>query len=177
MSEPDDDLAVSTKDALGVYDAIETAKPGEPLFPIQGGDPLGPATVLFWADEARKLARGMDDEKARDRLLRKAYSAEQVAWRMQAYQKDEQPVAGNERATYSGVASEETRLWKAGLIGGTRHLREAAFHFTEALPHLPEDQAAELAKVVDQINNVAAAYEPRRASYGAQPELPIGDPV
>lgn len=108
-----DDIHVSTKDRPGDYDAIETAKPGEPLFPLQGGDQLAPATVQFWADFARVTARAIlrgarvvvgitpfdivdapdsyvpskEDERKAERLLQKATSAEQVGWVMQAYQR------------------------------------------------------------------------------------------
>lgn len=117
------DLDVSTKDHPGEFDALETAKPDEPIFVIQGGDPLGPPTVQCWADLARKEARRiMDgeradfqpendrdeyqlteaDERDADRLLRKATNAEQVSWAMKAYQRgDTQPSGG--RATYNDL--------------------------------------------------------------------------
>lgn len=171
----DDEPQFSTKDKPGAYDAIETAKPGEPLFPIQGGDPFGPPTVQYWADLARAAALELDeDDPKRARLLDKALSAEQVGWAMQAYQRREEIDAlTTGRATYSGDQQVETRLWRAGLISGTKHLREAASSFSDAADHLPADQAEALRAVVDKINGIATDYEPRRASYGSQPELPI----
>ena len=114
---------VSTRDHPGEFDALETAKPDEPIFVVQGGDPLGPPTVQFWADCARKAARRiMDGERAgfepkhdrdeyqpteadqrdADRLLVKATNAEQVSWAMKAYQRgDVEPTGG--RATYNDL--------------------------------------------------------------------------
>jgi hypothetical protein len=171
----DENIEVSTKERIGVYDAIETAKPGEPLFPIQGGDPLGPKTVEFWADEARKMARRLaeqGDEKRAKALLDKATSAEAVAWEMQAYQRGDLAVE-EVRAQYNDAAAVDIRSWKAGLIAGTRHLREAAFHLTNAVEHLPAKMRAPLKRRIEQINKIASDYEPKRASYGNEPELPL----
>lgn len=126
------DAVFSTKDQPGDYDAILTAKPDEPLFPVQGGDPRGPSTVQFWADFARAGARAclqgakvrvLDsrfelyggpevydpteaDQLAAERLLKKATNAEQVAWAMQAYQRGEDDQEG-ERASYSDVLTDQ----------------------------------------------------------------------
>lgn len=167
------EITVSTKDQVGDYDAVETAKPGEPIFTLQGGDPIGPATVLFWADEARKLARRSEDEKVADKLLRKAYAAEQVAWAMQDYQRGGSEDEAAPRESISGGAIPEEQRWKAGLTAGCKHLGEAAYHFTEAAAHLPDDQAAALLAAVERIKAISADYVPKRASYGNQPELPI----
>lgn len=120
-----DEPHLSTKDRPGDYDAIETAKPGEPLFPLQGGDPLAPATVQFWADYARARSRAClvgakvvphstfdltderpgyepsgADQREAQRLLRKATQAEEVSWAFTAYQRNEvEPTGG--RATYN----------------------------------------------------------------------------
>lgn len=92
---------VSTPERAGEYDAIETAKPGEPLFSLQGGDPFAPACILLWAQLAREAADRLTSEvetttaKRRieklaanaDKLRRKATAAEEVAWAMQEYQR------------------------------------------------------------------------------------------
>lgn len=94
---------VSTPERAGEYDAIETAKPGEALFALQGGDPFAPACVLLWAELARKQAdrlmseAGATTAKSKidrlaaeaDKLRRKATAAEEVAWAMQEYQRGE----------------------------------------------------------------------------------------
>lgn len=117
-----DEIHIATKDKVGDYDAIETAKPGEPLFPIQGGDPLGPPTVLHWVELARGRARAIlngelvdfkptkktpeylptaaDIERA-EKLLTKATAAEMVAWAMKDYQRGGVEELPGERASYN----------------------------------------------------------------------------
>ena len=175
------DQIISTKEEVGTYDAIETAKPGEPLFALQGGDPLAPLCVMIWAWKARKLARAMDeDDKARAALLRKASAAEEVAWAMRDYQKGgESNAAGatpppppSPPATYSGLVAEKHGDWLAGVVAGVRHLAEAAASFAEAADHLPPDQAASLLGAVEQIKAIGALYRPKRASYPMTPDFP-----
>lgn len=115
------DAIVSTRETAGEFDGLETAKPGEPIFVVQGGDPLAPPTVQFWADRARDCAReimagkhaGFEpgpgreqyepteaDHREAERLLRKATNAEEVSWAMAAYQRNEVEPTGN-RAKYN----------------------------------------------------------------------------
>jgi len=84
-----DEPTLATKDRLGSYDAIASAKPDEPLFPIQGGDPFGPPTVLHWVALCRAAGMAESSPKRADHLLRKASDAELVAWTMMAYQRGE----------------------------------------------------------------------------------------
>lgn len=173
------DMIISTKEQVGTYDAIETLKPGEPVFPLQGGDPLAPLCVMIWAWKARKLARTLDrdiDAKEIDRLLRKATSAEEVAWAMRDYQRGRDESAPEpEPATqigYSGLAMPTSAGWLPGIVAGVRHLSEAAAAFAEAAEHLPADQAGALLSVVDAIKATSARYQPRRASYPSEPDFP-----
>jgi len=95
---------------VSAFDAYETAKPNEPTFTLQGGDEPAPNFVLLYAKFLRFRAgvltpemlvedfrdagvqlRGIEtaeDEVDRDTFLLKAVSAEEVAWAMQAYQRD-----------------------------------------------------------------------------------------
>lgn len=170
------DQIISTKDEVGTYDAIETAKPGEPLFPLQGGDPLAPDCVLFWASEARKLALTTDDEKARAKLLHKASGAEEVAWAMREYQRAElagsHPEPETPTLSYGGATIEKPGDWLAGIVAGVRHLSDGIAALDDAAAFLPPDQAAALLAAVDQIKDIAARYKPRRASYPRTPEFP-----
>ncbi|HLC07973.1 MAG TPA: hypothetical protein VJK06_01665, partial [Methyloceanibacter sp.] len=80
-----DDPILSTKDRIGDYDAIASAKPGEPLFGLQGGDPFAPNAIERWARLARQAALKMSDGEDRDKLLKKATAAELVAWKFREY--------------------------------------------------------------------------------------------
>jgi hypothetical protein len=165
---------ISTKDKPGDYDAIETAKPDEPLFAIQGGDPLGPKTVQFWADEARKLARETDDEKERDRLLRKASMAEEVVWAMKDYQAGVEAVPGvrsnyaDDGPTLPGDPTDRIKT-RAALIAGVGRLNNAigiAKEVEETLAKIeqhPEAQAVIL-NGIDELKDAAALIEPRRGN-------------
>lgn len=123
---------ISTKDRPGDYDGMETAKTGEPVFTLQGGDPLGALTVIFWAWKARQLARTLDDGKDRERLQRRASAAEEVAWAMRAYRNGEQKQPG-ERASYNDqpapdapASTEDQIAERAALITSVGHLNNAA---------------------------------------------------
>lgn len=168
---------IATKDQIGSYDAIESLKPGEPVFPLQGGDPLAPFCTMVWAWKARKLARSLpEDDKRREKLLRKASMAEEVAWAMKDYQNGEGGAsvadAVDPPKTYSGIVAEKTGDWLPGIVAGVRHMAEAAASFSDAADHLPDDQANALRGVVAAINATAAKYQPKRASYPSTPDFP-----
>jgi len=106
-----------TKEVPGAFDAFETAKPGEPIFTLQGGDPLAAPLVLQWAKaarlkglELRESTNPVEQDKG-EVLLLKATEAEQISWDMDRYRKGEAKVAQRSRTeteSYSGhKASEE----------------------------------------------------------------------
>lgn len=74
-----DEPIPATRDRLGSYDAIATAKPDEPLFPLQGGDPFAPPAISRWVELARAAAFAEPDPAKAEKLLRKASDAEQIA--------------------------------------------------------------------------------------------------
>lgn len=164
------DAMPSTKDRLGAYDAIETAKPGEPLFPIQGGDPFGPETVLHWATLARTAGLKENDAEKAAHLLRKACDAEQVAWAMSAYQRGEQTLEG-ERAQYNdaGALEEEDheRIVRRARIKGADRLYSLVGEATEIAGELEQlktcmPEVAALREAIAMISLAALTIEPRR---------------
>lgn len=165
-----DEPVIATKETLGSYDAIETAKPGEPLFPIQGGDPFGPPTVLFWADLARTAARAEVDPKKAKYMLRKASDAEQIAWEMQAYQRGEAAQAVK-RAQYIETVDidelEHDQAVRAARIHGAGRLNNIVGQMVEVAETLEaletcDAATAMLRNAVERLMSVAAAIEPRR---------------
>ena len=100
---------MNAEEVVAPLDAYATAKPDEPTFTLQGGDPLAPALVREWALlarvraglipdasgilgqalEAAAMHSVRDDERERDSLLVRATAAEEVSWAMDAYQKGE----------------------------------------------------------------------------------------
>jgi hypothetical protein len=159
----------STRDRIGAYDAIETAKPGEPLFPIQGGDPLGPPTVQFWADMARKAAMKEVDEEKAAALLKKATSAETVAWTMLAYQRGELKVDGARARYNDDDHAVEKVSERRKLIEAAAQIRNAVANINDvaellaSLKHLPMVEVA-LREATADLNNYALGIEPRRGN-------------
>lgn len=165
-----DEPMIATKERLGAYDAIETAKPHEPLFAVQGGDPFGPATVLHWASLARAAGMEETDAKASTRLLRKASDAEQVAWAMMAYQRGEVAVEGK-RAYYNDAPSfddsDHDRAVRQARIKGADRINDMVARGTEiagtlaALDACPDD-VPRLRAAIETLRSVATFVEPRR---------------
>lgn len=162
----------ATKDRPGSYDAIETAKPGEPLFPIQGGDPFGPPTVLFWAKQCREAGLAAEKPEECERLLRKATDAEQVAWAMAAYQRGQAPVEA-ERAHYNdagrSLAPGDARKQREALIAGTKRLHNALAEALEVAAMLAQfrlcpTEEAQIREAAAALKAAAFQIEPRRGN-------------
>lgn len=176
-----DEPLIATKDRLGEYDAIETAKPGEPLFPLQGGDPFAPPSINHWAGLARAEGIRLTDEFAEGskeharglKLLEKATDAEQVAWAMLEYQRGDQAPTGGS-ATYSGhvmpeldESSGHERAVRAARIKAAAVLQNLIGEGVDvadalaALDACPEEVAT-LRNAIGLIRHAAETIEPRR---------------
>lgn len=171
---------VATKELLGEYDAIETAKPGEPLFPIQGGDPFGPPTVQFWVDLCRKAGMREEDPKKAEALLRKASDAERIGWLMQDYQRGvaaAAPITGPGSAkptpTYTGwddPSDDETkarrkvragRIETAGLLHNVVAMAHDAAERLNKLRCCPLEEVA-IREAIEKLQEASREIEPRR---------------
>lgn len=168
-----EDMIPTTRDRPGSYDAIATAKPDEPLFPIQGGDPLGPPTVLHWAGLCREAGLAASDPRKSERLLRKACDAEQVAWAMMEYQRNEAPLDG-QRATYNdsgpiiAEANNERKVREALIkaSGGLHNLLAGAKEIADIMAALrvhPEEEV-KIREAIDLLRSAAFGIEPRRGN-------------
>lgn len=166
-----EEVFASTKDRPGSYDAIQTAKPNEPLFPIQGGDPFGPPTVLHWVSLCRRAGMEEEDPKRAEHLLQKATDAEQVAWQMQAYQRGQEPVEG-ERARYNDTGplvaeANDARKMREARIRGAGRLHDSlarAQEVAEALAtmHACPEAEVKIREAVQLLREAALVVEPRR---------------
>ncbi len=170
-----DEPMIATKDKLGAYDAIESAKPGEPLFPVQGGDPFGPLTVLHWASLARAAGLAETNQTKAANLLSKASDAEVVAWVMMAYQRGEPIVAPEgDRARYNDAPvmidadADQERKTRAAMITASGRLSDIVARGTEIIDTLaalrvhPEEEV-QLREAIETIRQAAFGIEPRRA--------------
>lgn len=119
---PDPDPPLGSKLDPAPLDAFETAAPDEPIWTVQGGDPLSSALLSLWAHAARlrtgRISGDMDwivplltaarnsdvshDEREIEDLLIRATQTEQIAWRMDEYRKGqiaaEEPKAAGEKS-------------------------------------------------------------------------------
>jgi hypothetical protein len=98
----------ATKSNPAPLDAFETAKPYEPIWTVQGGDPLGAPLLRIWAIFARiqadiipeqgseaiyseilRAARENipDDKRNREDLLVRATQTEEISWTFDEYRK------------------------------------------------------------------------------------------
>lgn len=165
-----DDPFVTTKDRPGSYDAIATAKPGEPLFPLQGGDPFAPATILHWASLVRDAAHKEPDRKKAEAMLRKATDAEFAAWSFQAYFRGEAEAASEgDRSTYSGVTIDvdEGRTQREAMIRGAMKLHSIladALVIAETLAkyRIHPEEEVRIRDAVAGLRQAAVTIEPRR---------------
>lgn len=129
------ELVEHTKEVPGPLDGMETAKPGEPVFTLQGGDPLGARLVRLWAFGARvragivqvekwtgdavfneflDAAKGaIAHDKKKDELLVRATEAESISWDMDRYRRNE-PAQVEEKITegYGGYEPDESLVEK-----------------------------------------------------------------
>lgn len=168
-----DPAEVSTREHPGPFDAFETAKPGEPIFTLQGGDPLSPPTILHWAGLARTAAVAEPDPEKARKLLVKATNAEVVAWTMRAYQRGEVELSGQDhRATYLDKSPDSVEGIEAAkrhgiLVGAARRLDNAVAECLAAAEEieglgLTDDATALRATAYDILKPIAANIEPRR---------------
>lgn len=161
-----DDALVSTRERAGIYDGLESAKPGEPLFTIQGGDRFGPDTVLHWADLARTAGRQEPNPEAAAKLLKKASAAEEVAWAMRSYQRNEQPDDA-QRATYSDPEPGTTPEQSAAAARSADRLYNSTSEITGvvetlATQRMHPDAEVMLREALDLIRQATWQIEPRR---------------
>jgi hypothetical protein len=185
-----EEVIVSTRERPGTYDGIESLKPGEPIFGLQGGDPLSPPLIQLWAAFARVRAglisaeaagaRALGaliraatenpvDPKKRERLQQRATAAEEAGWTFQAYLKGHEAIEGK-RALYSDqleVEADAERTVRVGRIKAAERLNNqvaAAQDVADELARLAACPEAE-AKVREAqalLREAALSVEPRR---------------
>lgn len=172
-------------------DAYETAKPDEPTFTLQGGDPLAARLVQFWAQLARlragviprsELAEAYatncvadaiensvaDDEREVRNLAVRATAAEEVSWAMQEYQKSQH---GTDKPTEAAdthldeLARIDLHDLKVRVAQGLSNIRGSAAEMVTALRAKgfnDEDTLDNLEILSDLARDLNQIIEPRR---------------
>lgn len=77
--------AAATKTRPGALDGFERAKPDEPIFTLQGGDPLGVECTKLYIQMRRERAMKLEEGRERDAELLRCTEAEHQLWVMQDY--------------------------------------------------------------------------------------------
>jgi hypothetical protein len=92
------DGLISTKEKPGALDGFERAKPDEPIFTLQGGDPIAVRLVKVYIWLRRRAAFKIADDRKREAELLRCSEAERQLWAMEEYlrsgkvdEKDETP--------------------------------------------------------------------------------------
>lgn len=173
---------ISTKETPGPFDGFASAKAGEPIFTLQGGDPLAWRLVGVWVWRVRKMALSLRGSKPKDKkaqkqadsMLIKATEAERIGWAMKEYLRgaagelDKKPKA---EASYSGYVEPDDviarRERSAALMALAKNLEEAKYYVNEtalgldALGEHPEAASA-LREIVPQLDGIAKSIRPNR---------------
>lgn len=158
---------ISTKERPGDYDALERAKPGEPIFTLKGGDPFAPATIIFWADLARRAGLAEDHQGRAFKLLNKASSAEYSAWAFQAYYRGEGAEVVAEQKRYESEDVTDRNVILARAAERLNNALAEALTVAESLDGLSEEpflrhERNMIRRAVADLKEVSAAIEPRR---------------
>lgn len=182
----------STLAEPGPYDALAKAEPTEPMFPLLARDPCAPAAITEWCRLRRNRAIKLWGESTSDAdakllaaELAQCASAEQVALDMADWLGEKEAPAA-QRVSH-GVQRTEEELRAADqrerLAAQVRHLREAAYHISEArdglwdLGLMPDQTDRDLVAMLARINGLGDEHTPKRPNFTAEPALPLAAPA
>lgn len=167
-------------------DAYATAKPDEPTWTVQGGDPLGGPLLRIWAAFARLRAgvitpgavntvfeevrtaannRPPENERERDSLLIRASQTEDVSWDMDAYLKGHTHELVEETDDNTPEELERIDLHDYR-VRSAQKLNNMVAELTEILHELgrrdPVTDYGPITGCVADIKDIAERVEPRR---------------
>lgn len=180
----------STIETPGAFDALEKAKPDEPIFPLLAHDPCAPGAITEWCRLRRNWALkiwGADDASAADKVrlaaeLAQCANAEAIALQMTDWASEHAEVEG-QRSSYQELARSVEEVAEAERRkrrdSAVRHLREAAYHYCEARDllvdlGLVEAEENPMTTILDLINKAADHFETKRPGHDPEPTLALG---
>lgn len=163
-------------------DAYATAKPDEPVFTLQGGDPLAGPLVRLWACMARRRAgvagkipaddltrittqHQAPNEREATNLLVRATAAEEVSWMMDSYLRGEvqEKVEIEEVDGLDDQARIDLHDFR---VRSAQKLSDMVANLIEISDELHRrghhDGVPAMKRVAHQIKNIAGLVEPRR---------------
>ena len=184
---------MATIDEPGPFDALEKAKPDEPVFSLLARDPCAPATITEWnrlrRNRALKLYGGADASVADKELLvaelKQCANAEEIALQFEEWRKGyETPDMIGVRASYNEIIKSAEELAEADRRKQRKeacaNLQEARYHIGIARDQLAalglgaETAQDDLSMMLARLGAIAEEFELRRPGAGAEPSLPLG---
>jgi hypothetical protein len=182
-------MTEASKENPAPLDAFETAKPDEPIFTLQGGDPLAGPLVRLWSYLARiragivpttSLIPHVDsmvsatrehclshDEREQTDLLIRATAAEEVSWAMDRYVK-----GAPDEVTKPSKAADPTVDSAARIdlhdyrVRSAQKISGMVADLTTIVDELHRrghyEGTAAMAKVAWQLRNIGDSIEPRQ---------------
>lgn len=172
-----DEIITGSKDQPSRFDGFLKAEPGELIFTLLERDPCAPAAILHWCDLRRTRARDQfkgEDLKAE---LLQIMEAEDLAWKMQARQKNHVEQEAPKRETYSGVKLDDDNAWREQMARGVSLLHNATADIAEAktifdeLELLDIDDVVMLDSAMNSARDIAVERSPKHASFAERPTL------
>jgi acetylornithine deacetylase/succinyl-diaminopimelate desuccinylase-like protein len=162
----------NTKEIPGPFDGLTRAKPGEPVFPLQGGDPQAAGLVRQWVQVRRDAAAKMPEGKDRDLELLRCREADEIAMDMDAYRRGEveaEARSANEptATSYGGGGSDD--------MAAAIRLSQRQLHHARKLDNAVSDtvDAATFCRTIDKLDTAEeledAAAVIRRVAEDVRP--------
>lgn len=183
---------IPTKEHPAPLDAFETAKPNEPIWTVQGGDPLGPPLLRLWAvlarlragrplttgslsawlDGVREVAEShsvADSERESSNLLVRATATEEISWAMDDYARGD-----HGQSVAQPAAAAETHLDELERIDlhdlrvrAVQRINNMAAELTEidsalAAHGFTDARCGNVHMIISELKNLTAVVEPRR---------------
>lgn len=188
-------MTEGTKEHPAPLDAFDTAKPDEPIWTVQGGDPLGGPLLRVWAllariragvtsistgeqtlwDAANAAANSkVSSDREKQALLIRATETEKISWNMDSYRKghsfetEAQPADG----TPDELARLDLHDYRVRAVGKVQNAVAELIEIREQLDKRGFLQGDGyyleefLRKVTTELQQISEVIEPRRLFRG-----------
>lgn len=184
-----------SEEIVAPLDAYATAKPDEPVFTLQGGDPFAGPLVRLWAcmarrragvpgkipsDDLTRIARehAAPNEREQTNLLVRATAAEEVSWEMDGYLKGE-AVQHEDEETLSDEIDEKARIDLFDYrVRSAQKMQDMIATLVDMSDELHKrghhDGIVAMKRIANQLRNTSGLIEPRRIMKTKGPACHVG---
>lgn len=170
----------ATKEQPSALDGYERAKPGEPIFTLQGGDPLAVEMTKEYISRRRRAALEIEDSQKQEAELMRCMEAERTLWAMQEYLRSGKAAQVDERAALSEPAAIDLHDRRVRAAGKVSYMRgDLEEMLVELLPDwtiaggIEESEALlpMLCNAIDRLDEIWRVIEPRRMMLEPYPKI------